>query len=159
MYTRSFAALALGLAALNLTACGEQPAEVEQAPEGVAGLTVENARLILPAVSGNPAAVYFDITYDGDVDSTLSAVAVEGAANTMMHQYGEKDLKVQMIPLDPVPLTKGAQLSFEPGGKHVMAMGVSEELTAGAKTEVTLIMGSGDKTTVMADVKGAGEDR
>lgn len=159
MFTRSFAAFALGLATLSLAACGEQPTEVEQAPEGVAGLTVENARMILPAVSGNPAAVYFDLAYEGDADIVLSAVAVEGAENSMMHQYGEKDLTVQMIPLEPVPLTKGAKIAFEPGGKHVMAMGVSEELSAGAKTEVTLIMESGDKTTVIADVKGAGEDR
>jgi copper(I)-binding protein len=156
---RHFAAPLLSIAVLGLAACSEQEAQVEQAPEGVAGLNVSNARLVLPAVSGNPAAVYFDLGYEGDAEITLSAVAVDGAENTMMHQYGEKDLKVQMIPLDPLPLTKGSTVSFEPGGKHVMAMGVSDELTAGGKTEVTLIMASGDKTTVTADIVGAGEDR
>ena len=62
-----FAAAALVLGTYGLAACGEtaeQPAA--EAPEGIAGMTVTNARLVLPAVAGNPAAVYFDLAYDGD---------------------------------------------------------------------------------------------
>ena len=159
MAIRYFAALALGVSIITLSSCGEPTQEVVEAPEGIAGLIVENARLVLPAVSGNPAAVYFDLGYEGDKDVELSAVFVDGAENAVMHEYGEEDFKVQMIALDSLALTRGAKLSFKPGDKHVMAMGVSPELIAGGKTEITLIMASGDKTTVSADVVGAGEVR
>lgn len=159
MSLRYLAAFALGMSAITLSSCGSQEQEVPADPEGVAGLTVENARMVLPAVSGNPAAVYFDLSYEGDANPTLSAVFVEGAEMAMMHEYGEKDFKVQMIEMEPLELTKGAKIAFEPGGRHVMAMNVSPELAAGGKTEVTLIMDSGDKTTVVADIAGAGEER
>ena len=159
--TRFFASLALGIATLGLSACGSETeeGEITAAPEGVEGLTITNARMIMPAVSGRPAAIYFDIAYDGASNQTLSAIFVEGAENAMMHEYGEKDFKVQMIPLESLDLTKGAKVSFEPGGKHGMAMGVSPELQAGGKTEVTLIMANGDKSSFTADIKGAGDER
>ncbi len=159
MSLRYFAAAALGLSVVSLSACGQPEQEVPADPEGVAGLTIENARLVLPAVSGNPAAVYFDLSYEGDANPTLAAVAVEGSEMAMMHEYGEKDLQVQMIEMEPLALTKGTRVAFEPGGRHVMAMGVSDELAAGGKTEVTFIMDSGDKTTIVADIVGAGEER
>ncbi len=155
----AYGGLVLCLGALALSSCGETTDPVEQAPEGAPGLAITNARMVLPAVSGNPAAVYFDLAYDGEVAATLSAVSVDGARETMMHQYGEKDLKVQMIPLDPVPLTAGSTVAFEPGGKHVMAIGVSDELMAGGTTQVTFILDNGDKTTVDADIRSAGDER
>ena len=159
MSPRYFAAAALCLSAISLASCGQSEQEVPADPEAVEGLSIENTRMILPAVSGNPAAVYFDLSYEGDSTPTLAAVAVEGAAMTMMHEYGEKDFKVQMIEMEPLELTKGVAVAFEPGGRHVMAMDVSSELSAGGKTEVTFIMASGDKTTVVADIVGAGEER
>ena len=159
MSLRYFAVVTLCLSAISLTSCGQSEQEDPADPEGVAGLSIENARMILPAVSGNPAAVYFDLSYEGDGNPTLAAVAVEGAGMTMMHEYGEKDFKVQMIEMEPLEMTKGISVAFEPGGRHVMAMDVSSQLSAGGKTEVTFIMASGDKTTVVADIVGAGEER
>ena len=147
------------MAAVTLTSCGDSTDAVEQAPEGAPGLAIENARLVLPAVGGNPGAVYFDLTYTGETNAMLSAVSVAGAQESMMHQYGEEDLKVQMIPLDPVPLTDGSNIAFEPGGKHVMAMGLSGELAAGGSTQVTFILDNGDKTTVDAEILAAGDER
>ena len=159
MTTRLLASAALALSTLGLAACGSQSEDVAQAPEGIVGLSVENARMVLPAVSGNPAAVYLDLSYDGEEDASLAAVYVDGAEEAMMHEYAEKDYKIQMVQLESVALTKGLKVSFEPGGKHIMAMGVSPELTAGGKTEVTLIEAGGDKTTVVAEILAAGDAR
>ncbi|MGB3740375.1 MAG: copper chaperone PCu(A)C [Pontixanthobacter sp.] len=156
---RVCASAALGLSTIMIASCGDNSEPVEQAPDGAPGLAIENARLVLPAVGGNPGAVYFDLAYTGETNALLSAVSVAGAQETMMHQYGEEDLKVQMIPLDPVPLTNGSNIAFEPGGKHVMAMGLSDELAAGGSTQVTFILDNGDKTTVDAAILAAGDER
>ncbi|MDN3645424.1 copper chaperone PCu(A)C [Pontixanthobacter aestiaquae] len=160
MNSRILASAALVLGAFGLTACNNQSAdEVVEAPEGIAGIAVSNLRLVLPAVPSNPAVVYFDLTYDGDAPQTLAAVAVQGAQNTMMHDYAQNGDAMEMVPLDPIELAPGATVVFEPRGKHIMAMNVSPELTAGGKTEVTLVFANGDKQTEMADILAPGDAR
>lgn len=150
---------AFGLA-LAVAACGEQAEVAEVAPEGViAGVTIENARMVLAPVAGNPAAVYFDFTYDGDRAFSLGRVAVEGAESAVMHQFGEYDFKVQMMEALPIPVTKGTKVEFKPGDLHVMAMGVSPELQPGGTTEVTLTVSGGDKHTFEAEIRAAGDER
>ena len=155
------AALGVALAlSMTVAACGEDAAPAEAAPEGVIpGVTVENARMVLAPVEGNPAAVYFDFSYDGDRAFSLGRVSVEGAESAMMHQFGEYDFKVQMMEALPIPVTKGTKVEFKPGDYHVMAMGVSPELKPGDTTEVTLTISGGDKHTFTAEVRAAGEER
>lgn len=160
MKSSILAAAALSVAALGLASCGdsatEQPAE---APEGVPGLTITNARMVLAPVEGNPAAVYFDLAYDGDRNVALTRAHVEGAESASLHEYGEWNRQVQMQEMLPLVLKKGDKVAFEPGGKHVMATGVAPELQPGGTTEVTLTVSGGDKTTFEAEIRGPGEER
>lgn len=156
-------AAALALAAgsvMTLTACGSEAEVAEAAPAGVIdGVTIENARMVLAPVEGNPAAVYFDFTYDGDRSFSLGRVSVEGAASAVMHQYGEYDFKVQMMEALPIPVTKGSKVEFKPGDLHVMAMEPSPDLKPGGTTKVTLTVSGGDKHIFDAEIRAAGEER
>jgi periplasmic copper chaperone A len=125
----------------------------------VAGLTVSNARLVLPPVAGNPAAVYFDLSYSGAAGVSLTAVAVEGAGMTMIHNTAEQDGKMKMVMADAVPLADGTPVSFAPGGLHVMAMEPSGALKAGGTAKVTLTLSDGTTTTLEAPVRSAGDER
>lgn len=148
-------------ATLGLSACGsEADAPSTEAVAGqVPGMTVTNARLVLPPVAGNPAAVYFDLSYEGERGLTIRKAEVEGAGMTMMHDYGENDFKVQMMEALPVALTKGAKVAFAPGGLHVMAMEPSAEIKPGDKVKVTLTMSGGTTQVFEADVRAAGDER
>lgn len=157
MKSRIFASAALAVSTIAMVSCGQATEETSAAPEGVDGVTVENVRLVLPAVAANPGVVYFDLSYAGDTPQTLAAVEVAGAGHSMMHDYVATGDTVQMVPMEPVELTKGSTVSFEPRGKHVMAMDVSPELKAGGKTEVTLTFASGDKQSVSADIRATGD--
>ena len=75
--------------------------------------------------SGNPAAVYFDLTYVGDSPVTLDSVTVEGSQSAMIHQMGEDGNGGMMMASGPLTLNSGETLEFKPGGFHVMAMQVS----------------------------------
>lgn len=155
-------AIIFGMAAmLGLAACGgEAEAPATEAIAGqVPGMTISNARMVLPPVAGNPAAIYFDLAYEGDRGLTIRKADVEGAGMTMMHDYGEYDFKVQMMEALPVALTKGAKVAFEPGGLHVMAMEPSADLKPGDKVTVTLTMSGGATQVFQADVRAAGEER
>jgi len=154
-------AAAMAATMVSLAACeGEAEAPVAQsAPGQVQGMTISNARLVLAPVAGNPAAVYFDLAYEGDKGLTIRKAEVAEAKSAMMHDYGEYDFKVQMMEALPIALKKGTKLAFEPGGLHVMAMEPDAGLEPGDKVTVTLTM-SGVATQVFeADVRAAGEER
>lgn len=141
-----------------LAACGEAEAPVAEEPAGVAGMTVTNARMILNAVDGNPAAVYFDLAYDGDRNTSLRKAEVAGAESTMMHDYGEWEGKMQMAEMGPLMLQPGDKVSFEPGGKHVMVMGPSAEMKPGGTADVTITVIGGKTFTFPAEIKAAGSE-
>ncbi len=122
-------------------------------------ITVSNARLVLPPVSGNPAAVYFDLSYTGAAGVTLDSVSVEGAGMTMMHDYAESAGKTQMVMTDAVPLSASAPVSFAPGGLHVMVMEPSDALTPGSMAKITFTLSDGTTAVVDAPVRGPEEER
>lgn len=154
-----WAALLLG-SSLALAGCGGTGEEaIEAPPAGVPGMNVQNGRIVLPPVAGNPAAVYFDLSYDGERALTIRRADVAGAESAMLHDYGEYSGKVQMMEALPIGITKGDKLKFEPGAKHVMAFGLSPEIAAGDTAEVTLTVSGGDKYTFEATVQSAGDER
>ena len=150
-------ALAISVAALG--ACKQETAQQtapEAAPEAKPGLSLANARLVLPAVAGSPAAVYFDLANNGDGDASLAGVAVTGAQQTMLHDVVDEGGVSKMVMLDTLPLARGATASFAPGGKHVMAMNLDPTLKPGGTTEITLTFAGGDKLSAEAAIEAPG---
>jgi len=143
---------------LALGACGSD--EVEAPPEGVVpGLEVTNARLVLPPVEGNPAAVYFDVVYNGERGVSISGAEVTGAASAMVHNTFDYDLQMQMGDAGPIALPKGESKTFEPGGLHVMAFELGEGFEPGSSAEVSLRISGGKMHKFEAEVLAAGDER
>ncbi|QPD00001.1 copper chaperone PCu(A)C [Qipengyuania soli] len=155
-----FAGLALLAAALPLAGCtgGNAPSETS-ADKSETGLEVTDARLVLPAVSGNPGAVYFNVENKGDRNVAIRSASVKGASSAMMHEMAEWDGEMVMGEMGPPMLQPGDKVSFEPGGKHVMAFDLDSSLVAGGKTELTLTIAGGKSVTAEADIKGPGDER
>ncbi|MGX7952741.1 copper chaperone PCu(A)C [Tsuneonella sp. HG249] len=150
--------LALASAGAMLSACGETPAEAP-ADAGIPGMKISNGRMVLAPVSGNPAAIYFDLAYDGDRNLALNRAEVKGAKSAMFHDYGEYDFKVQMMDMLPLPLKKGDRVEFKPGGKHLMVMEPDPSLKPGGKTEASVIVSGGGKQTFTVEIRAAGDER
>jgi copper(I)-binding protein len=150
-----WSAIALGIVALGPTACGDAPEEAETGPAAPEGIAGTNARLMLPAVAGNPGAVYFDVANTGAAGRMIRAAAVEGAGSSMMHTTAEGAMQETL----QVMVAPGETLKFEPGGAHVMAMRLADTVKPGGKTEVTLTFVGGDKISFPADVRAAGDER
>ena len=161
------AALPLVAAALLplLAACSQKGESPDKAPETTGtqttapGLTVSNARVVMAPVAGNPAAVYFDLSYAGAPGVSLTGVEVEGAGMTMIHDYAESAGQMRMTMADTVPLAQGTPLAFAPGGLHVMAKNPAADLKPGGTAMVTLTLSNGSKVSVAAPVRAAGEER
>lgn len=152
-------ALALALAASLPAACGDAAQTTAAGVENGTELTATNGRLALPAVSGNPAAVYFDITNDTGSEAVITGVSVQGARSAMLHHTMTMDGKSEMHELSQQPIASGETLKFEPGGMHVMAMEVADELRPGGTTQVTLNFEGGQALSFPAEILAAGDAR
>lgn len=148
----------LGISTLALASCGAE-APVEQAAEegGIPGLIVSDGRMVLNAVEGNPAAVYFKLKYDSDHNVAIRKADVKGAESAMLHVYADNYGKTEMMESLPINLSKGTEIAFEPGGNHVMVFGLSPELKAGGTTDVTLTVSGGDSVTFPVTIVAAGD--
>lgn len=154
------AALLLAVSSVSITACSQADTEAETAAtDGIAGLTITEARVVLPPVAGNPAAAYFTMAYDGDRSLALRNVDVAGAQSAMLHEYMEYNFEMQMVEMMQLPIKSGESVTFEPGGRHLMVFDLSEDLKEGGNTEITLTFAGGDKHSFNAEIRGPGEDR
>jgi copper(I)-binding protein len=149
------AALALAAAAILPLACSEAPEPSESAPEAPDGIAVTNGRLMLPAVAGNPGAVYFDVANSGTSNKVIRAASVAGAGGTMLHATVEGSMQEAVNVMVP----PGETVKLEPGGLHLMAMDLADTVTAGGEVEVTLTFVGGDKVSFPAEVRAAGDER
>ena len=147
-----WSAVALALAALGPAACGEAPDEAAAATAAPEGITVSNARLMLPAVAGNPGALYFDVSNTGTQNRVIRAVSVAGAGSTDMHT---KDMQLVL----QVTVPPGAGTKFAPGEQHVMAMNLADTVAAGSQADVTVTFVGGSEVKFPAEVRAAGDER
>lgn len=155
-----FAGLAIVVAALPLAGCSGSEAPAEAVAEAnQTGLEITGARLVLPAVAGNPGAAYFTVENKGEKNVAIRSASVKGASSAMLHEMAEWSGEMVMGEMGPPMLQPGDKVVFEPGGKHVMAFDLDPSLTAGGKTEITLTIAGGKSVTAEADIKAAGDDR
>lgn len=128
------------LFALILSACGNQTAE-HAATEGF---------IRLPSPGANMTAAYLSIS-SPDADRVV-AVSVEGAERTEMHIAYEEDGISRMRQVDGYDIVAGGTLTLQPGGQHLMVIGLDEGFVEGAERAVTLTFESGDERILMLPV-------
>lgn len=156
---------ALALAAALGACSGKSPetaqtaaagANTAAAPETKPGLSLGEGRLVLPAVSGNPAAAYFTLTNNSPKAVTVAAVDVAGSMMAMLHETKQEGGHSTMADLAPPVLKPGETVAFAPGGKHVMIHDVPAEWKPGGTAELTLTFADGDKLSAPLAIKAAG---
>ena len=152
-FARHFVApLAVLITTVMLGGCkgAEQPAAAaSSAPKGKQGVTITGARLVLPAVPGNPGAAYFALDNQSKETVAIVSVAVTGAGKAEIHT---SDMKI----VDHAEAEPSTTLTFEPGKVHVMVYDVAPVLKAGSETELTVVFSDSDKVSVRAKIQGVG---
>ncbi|HSQ95364.1 MAG TPA: copper chaperone PCu(A)C [Croceibacterium sp.] len=158
------APLALALGTLALACCGSQSqpsakATAKAAPDAPEGITVSDARLVLPAVKGNPGAVYFTLHNDSANAEPIKGAEVKGAQSAMIHQTTTANGMSSMEMMPTVAVPAHGELVFKPAGLHVMAMDLDNTLAKGGTTDVMLSFKGGDKAVFPAEILAAGDAR
>lgn len=157
MKVTRFAPLALAIGSLALGACSNEP-EAAAVADDVA-LEVSNARLMLPAVEGNPGAIYFDVKNTGDRNYAIRRADVAGASNAELHGSMEMEGQMMMDSVGQILVNSGETESLEPGGFHVMVFDLEPTLEAGGTTDMTLTVVGGKTKTFPVEIRAAGDER
>ena len=143
---------------LGLAACGEAPevppekVAATAAPEAPPGISLSDARVQLPAVSGRPGVAYFTISQSSGPPRTVAGVTVELAGRAELHETMRKGEAMTMEPVETVPLESGTSVEFAPGGKHVMLFDLDPKLRFEDSVQLTVTFDGGDKATAQAKV-------
>jgi copper(I)-binding protein len=143
------------LAFVALISCGDGSSTGNgSGTEAIAGVTVEDAWARTSSSNASNGAVYMLLNSATD-DAVLSAsVAMSVAMSAEVHETTmAEDGSAGMRVVRSVPLPAAQTVSFEPGGYHIMLMGLVQPLAAGDIISVTLTLRSGGTVTVDAEVR------
>lgn len=102
-------------------------------------LVVDGAWVRASIGDSRVSAAYLSIANRGESADRLVGVAAERAGHAMIHRSLVVDGVVKMRHVDAVKVPPGGSIRLEPGGLHVMLMGVSSRLEAGERISLTLV--------------------
>jgi len=124
-----------------LAACGSA---------GGGSLQVKDAWARPGLADGNSAA--FFIIDNPSADDTLLSVSSDVAGAVEMHQTTMEDGVMHMNQQENVPIPKG-KTTFEPGGLHVMLIGLKNDLTVGDSFDIILSFEAAGKQVLTVTVQ------
>jgi len=100
-------------------------------------------------------AAYMELKSASNV--SLVEVLSPAAASVEIHTMTMENNVMQMRQLDKLPLPAGQAVKLEPGGKHLMLIGLKRPLMAGSNVRLTLRFkddaGKSSQATIEAPVK------
>ena len=106
---------------------------------------------VTPIGSGS---VYMTIENDGDQDDTLTSAISDEAEMTMIHQTVREENIAKMIHvMGGIDLPKGKRIKLEPGGYHLMLMGIEKNLTLNDRIRITLSFKNNENIEISPIIK------
>ena len=119
------------------------------------GLEVSGAYM-QTTIPSRPAAGYFTLKNNGDVDRVLVEASSPGCESIMMHNSESVGGIQKMLMVDSVPVPAHQSVAFAPGGFHLMCMSPAESMKPGSSVPVTLTFEGGLSLTSDFPIRSAG---
>jgi len=117
-------------------------------------LSVSGAWVRSVAVAGEPTAAYLVISNgSGQPDSLLSASSPDAVTVQLHETTTDSTGMTGMQHIDKLAIPAEGEVTLQPGGHHLMIMGLSRALTAGGTFELDLVFEKAGKVVVMAEVR------
>jgi periplasmic copper chaperone A len=119
-------------------------------PHAAPAVTVRNAWASATPPNATVGAAYLEIlAADGD---TLLSASTPVASRVEMHLSQEENGRMTMRPLPSVQLKPREPFRFEPGGAHLMLIGLAKPLEAGSRFPLTLRLQQAGEITIEVEV-------
>lgn len=113
-------------------------------------LTATNTRVRMVPPGSAVSAVFVDLT--SQHDDAVIGVESPAAVKVEMHLSAMQGGIMQMRKIEQIPLPAGATVSLEPGGLHLMLIGLVRDLHLGETIALRLRLRSGKSVTITARV-------
>jgi copper(I)-binding protein len=91
-----------------------------------------------PTPQGDTAAAYFELHNHTQTDDELIGASSTISDSVEIHESKMENDVMTMNMLSSISLPAGEELTFEPGGLHIMLIGIKQELKKGGKYELVL---------------------
>jgi hypothetical protein len=105
---------------------------------GLPGMTDATSTPGMPGMSAATSAVYLTIQNSGSQADRLVSATSQVAQSIEIHQSQVQDNVASMLKLDTLALPAQSTIQFQPGGYHLMLIGVNRALNPGDKISVDL---------------------
>jgi copper(I)-binding protein len=107
-----------------------------------------------PGSTGAETAAYLTITNTGTAADTLVSASSPSATSVEIHETTtDASGMMGMHPIDGIEIPAGGSVTLEPGGKHLMVMGLTTDLAVGGTLDVDLVFENAGTVKVKAEVK------
>ena len=133
--------------AVGMAACGGS------AGTATGGITVSEAWARPSPMMERAGAAYMVLQNGGAAEDKLLSVEGDVAQAIELHETKEMNGMMQMSPVPNIPVPAGGKAELKPGGLHVMLIGLTRELKAGDKVQLTLNFEKAGKIPVTVEVK------
>lgn len=100
------------------------------------------------------AAIYLTVKNGGHHLEEITGASSDLANRTMIHRSFEEDGVMRMEHAEGVPIAPGETFKLEPGGYHIMLMGLSAPLKEGDAFPITLSFKEAGDVEVIVEVTG-----
>jgi copper(I)-binding protein len=145
MRSRHFHLAMLSVLVVTLAACAGGAAK---AP------TISGAWARAAAVTDKPTAAYLEISNPGNQADALIGASSPAAASVEIHETTtDASGMTGMHPVDRIDVPAGGEVRLEPGGFHLMLMGLDQPLKAGDTIKLDLKFEKAGTITVDAAVR------
>ena len=121
-------------------------------------VTVDHPWARATAGNATTGAAYVTLTETGAAD-TLTGTSTPAAKTAEVHETISDNGVMKMRPVGPLPLMAGTPVKMEPGGKHIMLMGLKAPIKAGETVPLTLTVEGEDKQRTTVEIKAEARGR
>ena len=105
------------------------------------------------AMPGGNGAAYFVVTNSGSAADRLIAAASPIGTTEIHESMMSDDGTMEMRPVNGVDVPAGGSVAFEPGGLHIMFLGVAEPPAVGDTIPLTLTFENASELTLEVPVR------
>ena len=124
----------------------------------VGDLVIDHPVAFETAATANSGAGYLTVTNNGDTDDRMVLIEAD-FPRVMLHETEVKDDVARMIHLDAIDIPAGDTVVFQPGGRHVMFMGLNgDPFEVGEEINAKLVFENAGEIDVVFTVEARDQE-
>lgn len=120
----------------------------------LADVNVESAYVRAVPPGQMNSAAFMQLKNEGSEDISLVAAKSQVAKNVELHTHTQDNGVMRMRQISEISLPAGEAIKLQPGGMHIMLIGLTQNLTAGENISLSLEFSDGSQQALEVPVEG-----